>query len=96
MTGSARDTAPVTTRSDAAAVGPPARSDRNGHVGTKPFERALLRLNSVVGVSMAGPRTTAHPLSVLGSASPSLRVAWGQLHSALHPDWLVRAVRFEP
>ena len=66
------------------------RSGGGSHVGTKPFERALLRLNAAVGVSLPGPSTQAHPLSGLAPASPSLQIAWSEIHPALHPNWLAQ------
>ena len=66
------------------------RSGGGSRVGTKPFERALLRLNVAVGVSLPGPSTQAHPLSGGAPASASLRIAWSEMHPALHPDWLAQ------
>ena len=66
------------------------RSGGGSRVGTKPFERALLRLNAAVGVSLPGPSTHAHPLSSGAPASASLRIAWSEMHPALHPDWLAQ------
>ena len=66
------------------------RSGGGGRVGTKPFERALLRLNAAVGVSLPGPSTQAHPLSGGAPASASLRIVWSEMHPALHPDWLAQ------
>jgi len=68
----------------------------SSHVGTKPFERALLRLNAAVGVSLPGPSTQAHPLSGLAPASPSLQIAWGEIHPALHPNWLAQRENLGP
>lgn len=83
---------PLTHMAEAAQ----ARSDRDGHVGTKPFERALLSLNAAVGASLPSPRAHAHPLLRLASASPSLRIAWGTLHPAIHPDWLAQRENVDP
>ena len=66
------------------------RSGGGGRVGTKPFERALLRLNAAVGVSLPGPSTQTHPLSGGAPASASLRIVWSEMHPALHPDWLAQ------
>ena len=66
------------------------RSGGGSRVGTKPFERALLRLNAAVGVSLPGPSTQEHPLSGGAPASASLRIAWSEMHPALHPDWLAQ------
>ena len=72
------------------------RSGGGSHVGTKPFERALLRLNAAVGASLPGPSTQAHPLSGLVPASPSLQIAWGEIHPALHPNWLAQRENVDP
>lgn len=56
--------------------------------GMKPFERTLLRLHSSIGSMLPGPELDAHPLSVVASASPMLRIAWSQLHPSVHPFWL--------
>ena len=80
-------TAATTPAEDAEFRG---RSGGGSHVGTKPFERALLRLNAAVGVSLPGPSTQAHPLSGLTPVSPSLQIAWSEIHPALHPNWLAQ------
>ena len=85
--------APTTPAEDAEVRG---RSGGGGHVGTKPFERALLRLNAAVGVSLPGPSTQAHPLSGVAPASPSLQIPWGEIHPALHPDWLAQRENLDP
>ena len=86
--------APTTPAEDAEVRG---RSGGGGHVGTKPFERALLRLNAAVGVSLPGPSTQAHPLSgVAPAASPSLQIPWSEIHPALHPDWLAQRENLDP
>ena len=70
------------SRSDLNPVGPAC------FVGTKPFERALLRLSTAPSASLPKPTLRAHPLACVPSASPLLRVCWSSLHPALHPLWL--------
>ncbi|KAL1502969.1 hypothetical protein AB1Y20_011040 [Prymnesium parvum] len=60
-------------------------------VGTKSFERTLLRLHAEAEADLPPPILHTHPLARVASASPHLHLSWSQLHPSLHPQWLAKS-----